>query len=103
MKASERLMAALNDDHCDWIPVVPKIWLDFASRLTEVSPQTIFENSAFALHTVIDASGGVNTDAVWMVFIPKMKIRFKDSQLSKNLNCNPFFRRSGEQLEWITY
>ena len=99
MKASERLMAALTGDHCDRVPVVPKIWLDLASRLTEVSPQTIIEDPALALRTVIDASGSVNTDAARMFFIPKMKIRLKDSQLSKNLNSNFFFRRLGEQLK----
>ena len=56
MTHTQHLLDTFNGIRTDRCPVVPKIWLDLAARVTGTEPRAIMEDPARALTVVIDAA-----------------------------------------------
>lgn len=70
--------SGIRTDRC---PVVPKIWLDLAARLTGTEPRAIMEDPARALTVVIDAAFAAGCDAARLFFIPARRTRWDGDSL----------------------
>lgn len=74
MKAIERVYTALSGGVPDRVPVVPKIWVDFAARYTETPLTEILADPQKALDIVVDAGIGLGFDAVRQFHFPERRV-----------------------------
>ncbi len=81
MTATQHLLDTFNGIRTDRCPVVPKIWLDLAARLTGTAPREIIEDPARALTVVIDAALAAGCDAARLFFIPRRRTRWEGDAL----------------------
>lgn len=75
MTPSELLLAAFEGIPTGRCPVVPKIWLDLAARLTGAKPRAIIEEPKQGMLRMIDAALEVGCDAARLFFIPRRATR----------------------------
>lgn len=71
MTSSERFIAALQNKPVDRVPVVPKIWVDFAANVTETDIRDIIQNPLVALRTIASAGKKLGFDAVRQFYFPE--------------------------------
>jgi uroporphyrinogen-III decarboxylase len=74
MKASERLITALNRQTPDRVPVLLKIWIDLAARLVGRPYLDVLNDPGLAMETVVQASLDLKMDASRLFMFPDMKI-----------------------------
>ena len=55
MNAEQRLYTAIDRRIPDRVPVVPKIWVDLAAKITQTSLYEVISNPETALRVIIDA------------------------------------------------
>jgi len=70
-----RLYAAINGEVPDRVPVVPKIWVDLASRLLGTEPTKIITDPLSALRIIAEAGLLCGVDAVRQFHFPQRRIR----------------------------
>jgi len=88
----KRLYAALSGNMPDRVPTLPKIWVDLAARLTKTPPQSIIEDQALVMSTVVKAGMDVGADAARLFFLPARKTQWDGGHL---IEVNDQGRRIG--------
>ncbi len=78
MKPDERMHAAMRGMGVDRIPVVPKIWVDFAARLANLEISQVITDPLVALRVIADAGVKLGVDAVRQFHFPAKRIEKKD-------------------------
>jgi uroporphyrinogen-III decarboxylase len=81
MTHTQHLLDTFNGIRTDRCPVVPKIWLDLAARVTGTEPREIIEAPARALTVVIDAAFAAGCDAARLFFIPSRRTQREGERL----------------------
>lgn len=81
MTPTQHLLDTFNGIRTHRGPIVPKIWLDLAARLTGTTPREIIEDPARALTVVIDAALAAGCDAARLFFIPPRRTRWEGDSL----------------------
>ncbi len=99
----QRLLHTFRGIRTDRCPVVPKIWLDLAARLTGIEPNTIIEEPARALTCVIDAALTTGSDAARMFFIPRRRTRSESGSLFEVDSRNRSVGRIDLAGGWATH
>jgi uroporphyrinogen-III decarboxylase len=74
MNSSERFKTALRGGKPDRIPVAPKIWVDFAAKVANISICDILQNPVTALRVIALAGKKLGIDAVRQFHFPARRI-----------------------------
>ena len=90
---AQRLYTALSNGVPDRVPVVPKIFVDSAARLTGTPILEVIQDPLTALHVVLDAGLLTHVDAVRQFHFPQRRIERTDNQV---FEVDPLGRRIGE-------
>ena len=75
MQGAERLSVTISGGSPDRVPVMPKIWVNLASRLTGVDLVDVIENPRVAMQVVIDAARLTGIDGARLFLFPARRIR----------------------------
>lgn len=70
MNASNRFRVAMAGGRPDRIPVVPKIWIDLAARLTGTPLREVLADPAASMRVILDAALMVGADAARQFLFP---------------------------------
>jgi len=81
MNSKERFISALRNEPVDYVPVVPKIWVDFAARVTKVSLVDVILEPLTALRVIALAGRKLQLDAVRQFPFPPKKLIEEDGKL----------------------
>lgn len=76
-----RFISALKREKTDRVPVVPKIWVDFAAKYTNTSFYDIITNPLTALSVIAKTGFELNLDAVRQFPFPKKQIIEENGEL----------------------
>ncbi len=90
---AQRLYTALSNRAPDRVPVVPKIFVDSAARLTGTPILEVIQDPATALNVVLDAGLLTQVDAVRQFHFPPRRIEKQDNRV---FEVDPAGRRIGE-------
>ncbi|NLS94798.1 MAG: hypothetical protein GXX96_21805 [Planctomycetaceae bacterium] len=93
MLGAERLAAVMNGKKPDRVPVMPKIWVNLAARLTGTDLAQIIEKPRTATQVVIDAARQIGIDGARLFLFPARRIRRDGGRL---IEVDPAGRRLGE-------
>lgn len=74
MNPNQRVYAAISGKVPDRVPVVPKIWVDLAARLTETSLYDVITSPDIALEVIVNTGMKMGFDAVRQFHFPKKEI-----------------------------
>lgn len=78
MVSSNRFVSALCKESVDRVPVVPKIWVDFAAKVTNTDLKDVIQDPLTALRIIALASEKLGFDAVRQFYFPAKKIIQED-------------------------
>jgi len=81
MTASQRFHTAMTRGVPDRVPVVPKIYLDLAARLTDRDLRAMVDDPLDALWAVVEAGRLCRADAVRQFHVPRRRTSVVDGQL----------------------
>lgn len=81
MTGNERLISALKFQKVDRVPVVPKIWVDFAARVTKTPIVDVIQDPVKAFRVIAQAGEQLGLDAVRQFTFPKKYIVEKDNEV----------------------
>lgn len=81
MTASQRFNTAINRGVPDRVPVVPKIYLDLAARLTDRDLRTMVDDPAEALWAIVEAGRLCRADAVRQFHVPRRNTALVEGRL----------------------
>jgi hypothetical protein len=81
MKSLIRFKIALNGGKPDRIPVVPKIWVDFAARITNTPILDVIQNPLTAMRVIALAGQKLGVDAVRQFHFPPRKLLQEDGKV----------------------
>jgi hypothetical protein len=81
MNAAERFEIALKGGKPDRIPVVPKIWVDFAAKVTNTPIEDVIQNPLTALRVIALAGQKLGIDAVRQFHFPAREIVKEDGKV----------------------
>jgi hypothetical protein len=93
MDSKQRLYTAVDGGVPDRVPVVPKIWVDLACRLTGIELTEVLEDPFTALEVIAEAGLLCGVDAVRQFHFPGRRIR-RDGE--RVLEVSPAGARLGE-------
>ena len=79
--AQQRLYTAVSGGVPDRVPVVPKIFVDSAARLTGTSLLRVIEDPLTALRVILDAGLATGMDAVRQFHCPARRIETEDERV----------------------
>jgi len=74
VQPAERLYTAISNRTPDRVPVMPKIWVDSAARLTNTDLLDVISNPQTAMDVVFDAGRMCRTDGVRLFHLPARKV-----------------------------
>ncbi len=74
MNSSERVYTAISGGKPDRVPVIPKIWVDLAARITEQDIIEVISDPLCALEVIARAGVATGVDAVRQFHFPARKI-----------------------------
>lgn len=86
MTSNERFISALKCREVDRVPVVPKIWVDFAARVTDTPIADVIQDPLTALHVIARAGEKIGADAVRQFMFPKKTIVEKSDGIYEQRN-----------------
>jgi hypothetical protein len=81
MKPRERILKALSCGIPDRVPVIPKIWVDLASRLTDTDLVDVIEDPFLALRVIVDAGFMCGVDGVRQFHFPKRAVEMENGKV----------------------
>jgi uroporphyrinogen-III decarboxylase len=81
MNTTQRFKTALRGGKPDRIPVVPKIWVDFAAKATNTPIEDIIQNPLTALRVIALAGKKLDVDAVRQFHFPARKLLRQDGKV----------------------
>lgn len=81
MNPKQRFIAALRRREVDRVPVVPKIWVDYAARYTHTDLKQIIQDPLCANYTIAMAGKKLGFDAVRLFAFPEKKIKEENGEL----------------------
>lgn len=81
MSSTDRLVSAIKGQDIDRIPVVPKIWVDYAARVTNTDIKQVITDPLTALRVIALAGVRHRVDAVRQFQFPVKSILEKDSEV----------------------
>ena len=93
MLGAERLTVTMNGGCPDRVPVMPKIWVNLAARLTGTDLVHVIENPRTAMRIVIDAARLIGIDGARLFLFPPRRIQREDDHL---IEVDESGRRLGE-------
>ena len=93
MKPEERIYTAMSGKVPDRVPVVPKIWVDLAARMTGTPLTEVITDPLTALRVIVEAGFKCHVDGVRQFHFPKRRIIEKEGKV---LEVNDQGRRLGE-------
>ena len=80
MKPLERIHRAISGGAADRVPVVPKIWIDLAARLTDARLLDLLRDPALALRAIAEAGLMCKVDGVRQFHFPQRRIEHRDGK-----------------------
>jgi len=81
MKPEERIYTAISCKVPDRVPVIPKIWVDLAARLTGTSLIEVIADPLTALRVIVEAGLICRVDGVRQFHFPKRRVSEKDGKV----------------------
>jgi uroporphyrinogen-III decarboxylase len=81
MLGAERLTVTMNGGRPDRVPVMPKIWVNLAARLTGTDLSEVIENPRTAMQVVIDAARLIGIDGARLFLFPPRRIQRQGDHL----------------------
>ncbi len=81
MNPKQRFIAALRCREVDRVPVVPKIWVDYAARYTHTDLKQIIQDPLCANYTIAMAGKKLGFDAVRLFAFPEKKIKEENGEV----------------------
>lgn len=81
MTASQRFYTAIGRGVPDRVPVVPKIYLDLAARLTDRNLRNMVDDAGDALWALVEAGRLCRADAVRQFHVPRRRTAILDGRL----------------------
>jgi uroporphyrinogen-III decarboxylase len=81
MKPEERIYTAISCKVPDRVPVVPKIWVDLAARLTGRGLIEVITDPLTALRVILEAGLMCEVDGVRQFHFPKRRVSEKDGKV----------------------
>jgi len=93
MLGAERLTVTMNGGRPDRVPVMPKIWVNLAAKLTGTDLVEVIENPRTAMKVVIDAARLIGIDGARLFLFPSRRIHREGGQL---IEVDESGRRLGE-------
>ena len=85
MEAKERILKAISGKVPDRVPSVPKIWVDLAAQVMNISLAEVIQNPQTALQVIVDAAILVKADGARQFHFPERKVIAKND---KFFECN---------------
>ncbi len=80
MKAKERILKAISGKVPDRVPSVPKIWVDLAAQVMDISLVEVIQNPQTALQVIVDAAILVKADGARQFHFPERKVIAKNDK-----------------------
>jgi uroporphyrinogen-III decarboxylase len=93
MLGAERLAVTMNGGTPDRVPVMPKIWVNVAARLTGIELADVIEDPRTAMQVVIDAARLIGIDGARLFLFPARRIQRENGSL---IEVDESGRRLGE-------
>ena len=93
MKPDERIYTAISGQAPDRVPVVPKIWVDLAARLTDTKLTEVITEPLTALRVIVEAGIKCRVDGVRQFHFPKRRVLEADGKV---FEVDEKGRRTGE-------
>lgn len=81
MLGTERLITTFNGRTPDRVPVMPKIWVNLAARLTGTDLVEVIQDPRIAMKVVIDAARLTGIDGARLFLFPPRRVQRQDGQL----------------------
>ena len=81
MKPEERIYTAMSGKIPDRVPVVPKIWVDLAARMTGTRLTEVITDPLTALRVIVEAGVQCHVDGVRQFHFPKRRIIEKEGKV----------------------
>ncbi len=75
MQGAKRLTVTISGGKPDRVPVMPKIWVNVASRLTGINLVDVIENPRTAMQVVIDAAKLTGLDGARLFLFPTRRVQ----------------------------
>ena len=81
MKPKERILKAISGEVPDRVPSIPKIWVDLAANLMDVSLLEIIQEPYLALKVIADAAISIKADGARQFHFPQRKVIVEEEKV----------------------
>ena len=81
LQSADRLYTAISNQTPDRVPVMPKLWVDSAARLTDTDMIDVISNPQTALDVVLEAGRMCRVDGVRLFHLPARKVIRENGRL----------------------